>query len=93
MSHSHHFIKGSSKEIMMVRSSSSSSKTARKNPKKLKKVKKVKKVKEGLPRMTTRSFQALMEKLGTIPTTTSNRAYLGVTGHVQELRQGCVIIV
>ena len=67
MSRSHHFIKGSSKEII-VRSSSSSSKTARKKLKKLKKVKKVKKVKEGLPRMTTRSFKALMEKLETIPT-------------------------
>ena len=73
---------------MMVRSSSSSSKTARKNPKKLKKVKKVKKVKEGLPRMTTRSFKALMEKLETIPTTTSNRAYIGGPEPGHGLRVG-----
>ena len=37
--------------------------------------------------------QAPRRSFKTIPTTTSNRAYLGVTGHVQELRQGCVIIV
>lgn len=72
----------------MVRSSSSSSKTARKNPKKLKKVKKVKKVKEGLPGMTTRSFKALMEKLETIPTTTSNRAYISVPEPGHGLRVG-----